>query len=197
MKILDMKIGTLIYILKQTNLNESEKIELMNFVETASKEQIFHLLITGRMISESDIDQTIQESNNKHKEIVEQRLNELVLGAAGLATLIAYLAIVGAMAIIGMAIEVFMLTVSKQYRKCIKFKNVESEFELCAANVRLDAYEEKLKFLKDKISLCNKAKDPKECDLKVKLEINKTEKKIEAAKNEIKKAEEKVKSQKK
>lgn len=193
MELLEMKKRTISYIIKQKNLKEDDMLELITFVENASKEQIFHLLITGKMIKESDINDTILESNNNHKELVEQRLNEIV----GAATLIAYLALIGAVAIISMATELFLVAVSKQYRTCLKYKEWSDEFDLCSSNVKLDAYEKKLKFLRDKISLCKKAKDPKQCDLKVKLEINKTEKKIEAAKNEVKKYEEKIRLAKK
>lgn len=193
MKIVDMKINTIKYIISRENLNEDDKIELIKFVETASKEQILHLLISGKIISESEINQTIQESNNKNEELVEQKLNEIV----GAATLVAYLAIVGAAALVSAAAEIFILAVSKSYRKCVRYKHLKSQFDLCASNVKADAYEKKLKFLKDKISLCKKAKDPKDCDLKVKREINKVEKKLAGVKEEIKRIEPLVKSQKK
>jgi hypothetical protein len=89
-----------------------------------------------------------------------------------------------------------MIAISKSYRKCQKYDNLSPEHHLCGQKVKLDGYTKKLKFLKDKISLCGKAKDPKKCDLTVKKVISKTEEKIKDTQKEIIKYEKKVKSSK-
>ena len=189
MNITNLKGKTIKYILTRTNLDEDERIQLINFVEEATEHQVMHLLISGRMSEDSNVPKVIEEQYNKYD--VETKLNEIAIVTG--ATLIAMLAIVGVGAIIAGASEIFLYAISKSYRICNKYNIRTKEFLLCGEKVTLDGYEKKLNFLKDKISLCSKAEDPKKCNLKVKEAIKKTEKKIKETNKKLKQLEKEVK----
>jgi len=192
MNVYDLKTKTNKYIVSRTNLSEDDKIQLINFVEESSERQVMNLLITGRMREDSKVSKLIKDHYIEHD--VEKKLNELALTTT--INIIALLAFIGAGAIILGATQVFMLIISKRYRACNKYNETSPDFWLCAEKVKLDAYEKKLKYLKDKISLCSKSKDPKKCDLKVKKAISKTESNISDCKKEIIDQEKKVKTSK-
>jgi len=192
MNIYNLKNKTNKYILSRENLNEDEKIQLINFVEEASEHQVMNLLITGRMCEDSKVPELIEEQYNEHN--VEKKLNEIALTTT--ATIVAMLAFIGAAAVIMGASQLFMLAVSKSYRACNKYNETTPDFWLCTEKIKLDAYEKKLKYLKSNISLCGKAKDPKKCNSKVRKAISKTESNIKKAKSEITTWEKKVKASK-
>lgn len=154
----DLKLITIFYIREDETLTESEKVQLMDYVEEASDDEVLFLLGTGNILGESSSDIMI---NGDAMHISEEKpwgpttYNPMIQSGISVGT-----------NIISSASSAYGLKLNKKYvekmqTKCDKEKGLAKK--TCHNKVKRDGIRVEIKALSSMKVKCRKAKNAETC----------------------------------
>ncbi len=161
----DIKLFAGYYVYFQENLSSKDKITFFNFIKEATDNQVSHLLITGKMLSEEMIRENyadwIDKSQTFKKGVYAgQTQGAMFAGGIAAAALAATL-----------AVKVYKNYLSKAAKACKGKKGPEKQ--QCMRKAKLEAMKQKIMSLTKAQGACSKTKQPEKCVAKLKLKIAK------------------------
>jgi len=192
----DIKLFAGYYVYFQENLSDNDKITFFNFIKESTENQVSHLLMTGKMVSEEILQEKLPVGSPKYAEYSNDL--EKVLGsfsgysakdslnaltrvimksedrAYGIGKSHGMLTIGGiALAALAAALayKVYKNYLSKAAKACKGKKGVEKQ--QCMRQAKMGARKEKITSLIKAQGACSKSKHPEKCVAKLKLKIAK------------------------
>lgn len=174
----DLKLFTLFYIDEHDRLTKEEKKYLYNFTESATKEQIIHLLMTGKPVKKpsikeveyiaswSEVSRTIAFGADSWERGIAHgtRIGVQTGTHRGLAAA----ALVAAVLVI--ATKAYKRFMSKAAKACKTLKGIEKTN--CMSKFKQQAQKAKIGELQKGLSFCAKTKKPGACADKLKRKIS-------------------------
>lgn len=201
----DIKLFAGYYVYFQENLSNSDKITFFNFIKESTDNQVSHLLMTGKMLSEEmlqevfpkgvvaysgwfkDMQNVVQSFSGYNSGEAWQALTRMVMktGEASYKAgktqgMITVAGIAAAALAVTLAAKVYKNYLSKAARACKGKKGPEKQ--QCMRKAKMNARKEKITSLTKAQGICSKTKNPGQCVAKLKLKIAKEKAKIKKIK---------------